>query len=52
VLPHPDAEVSLPDLPEEVVQAKEESKRSTLSAPQCGHSGDGSSARKTKVSKH
>jgi hypothetical protein len=29
VLPHPDTEVSLPDLPEELVQAKEESKRST-----------------------
>jgi len=51
VLPHPDTEVSLPDFPEELVQAKEESKRSTWSAPQCGHWGVGSSERKTRVSK-
>ena len=51
-LPHPATDVSLPDFPEEAVQANEDSNRFTLSAPQCGHGGDGSSERKTRVSKH
>ena len=51
VLPQPDTDASLPDFPEEVVQAKEESIRSTRWSPQCGHLGGGSSERKTRVSK-
>lgn len=50
-LPHPVAEVELSRLPEEEPQANEESKRSTWSAPQCGHAGGGSSDRKTRFSK-
>jgi hypothetical protein len=51
-LPHPDDAVAVSKLPEPVVQEKEESKRSTCSAPQWGQWGEGSLELNTKFSKH